>query len=186
MNKVADYLGLALALMLITAVVLVFVATRFGWRVDAVLSGSMEPGLKVGSLAITRPVGAEEIRTGDVITFRSAMSELPIVHRVVAAEDGSSFQTKGDANKNADPFPVPAQDVVGRVCFRVPFLGYAAQFVKTPFGILLICVFGVLVIVNEVRNLLPAPAREKAWARVTAADRKGGGRYEDDARHHRL
>ena len=186
MNKVADYLVLALTLMLITAVVLVFVATRFGWRVDAVLSGSMEPGLKVGSLAITRPVGAEEIRTGDVITFRSAMSELPIVHRVVAAEDGSSFQTKGDANKNADPFLVPAQDVVGRVCFRVPFLGYAAHFVKTPFGILLICVFGFLVIVDEMRNLLPALAREKARARVTPADCKGGGHYEGSARRRQL
>lgn len=186
MNKVADYLGLALALILITAVVLVFAATRFGWRVDAVLSGSMEPGLKVGSLAITRPVGAEEIRTGDVIAFRSAVSALPIVHRVVAAEDGSSFRTKGDANENADPFLVPAQDVLGRVCCRVPFLGYAAQFVKTPFGILLICVWCFLVIVNEMRTLLLAPAREKARARVTPADRKGGGHHEGSARHRQL
>ncbi len=186
MKKVADYLGLALALVLITAVVLVFVATRFGWRVDAVLSGSMEPGLKVGSLAVTRPVQAEEIGAGDVITFHSAMSDMLIVHRVVAAEDGPSFQTKGDANKDADPFLVPAQDVVGRVCFRVPFLGYAAHFVKTPFGILLTCILVFLVIVDEMRNLLPALAREKARAKVTPAGLKGGGHYEGSARHHQL
>jgi signal peptidase len=186
-KRVADYLGLALALMLITAVVLTFAATRLGWRVDAVLSGSMEPELKVGSVVVTRPVQAEEISTGDVITFRSPISDLPIVHRVVATEDGSSFETKGDANEIADPFVVSAQDVVGKVCFHIPFLGYVANFVKTPLGILLACSLGFLIVVNEMRDLLRTQAKEKAESRVAHVDGVDkGGVHEGSARHHQL
>jgi signal peptidase len=162
MSKVADHLGLTIAILLMTAAVLTFVATRCGWRVDAVLSGSMEPGLEEGSIAITRPVPAEEIGTGDIVTFRSPMSGLPIAHRVVATENGSSFRTKGDANECADPLAVPAQDIIGKVCFHIPFLGYVATFVKTPFGIMLACLLGFLIAVDEIRNLLRTQGRARA------------------------
>jgi len=186
MRKAADYLFTGLTILPMAAVVLTLVATCFGWRLDAVLSGSMEPELKVGSIVITRPVQAEDISTGDVVTFRSPTSDLPIVHRVVASEDGSFFQTKGDANEIADPLAVPAQDIVGKVCFHIPYLGYVANFVKTPFGIVLTCILIFLVVADAIRNRLPALACEKARARVTPAGHKGGGCYEDSARHHQL
>mgnify|MGYP001026922496 FL=1 len=69
MKKIAENLGLALIILLMTAAVLTFLAPRFGWRVDTVYSGSMEPELKVGGVAITRPAQAEEIRIGDIILF---------------------------------------------------------------------------------------------------------------------
>lgn len=156
MKKAAENFGLAVVILLMAAAVLAFFAPRFGWSVDAVFSGSMEPELKVGGVVITRPVEAEDIRIGDTITFYSPLSEKLTTHRVIAIEAGSSshFLTKGDANEDADPFVVAAQNVVGRVCFHIPYFGYVAQFVKTPLG-LLVTIFlpGIVVIVMEARNI---------------------------------
>ncbi len=156
MKKAVGNFGLALIILLMTAAVLTFLAPHFGWRVDTVFSGSMEPQLKVGGVAVTRPVGAEDIKVGDTITFHSPLSEKVTSHRVIAVEDGSSFhfRTKGDANEDADPFVVPAQNVVGKVCFHIPYLGYAAQFVRTPLGLLLtLCLPGLIIMAMEMRNI---------------------------------
>jgi len=71
----------------------VFVAPHFGWRVDAVLSGSMEPTLKVGSVEITKPFDPNNIQVGDIITFRSPRNpQLVVSHRVVAITDQALLQ----------------------------------------------------------------------------------------------
>jgi signal peptidase len=77
-------------------------------------------------------------------------------HRVIAVADGLPFhfQTKGDANENADPFMVPAENVTGKVCLHIPYFGYAIQFIKTPLGILLtLCLPGLVIIAMEMRNI---------------------------------
>jgi len=156
MKKAAENFGTALLVMLILAAVFTFLAPRFGWSVDAVFSGSMEPELQVGGVVVTRPVEAEAIRAGDIITFHSPLSEQLTSHRVIAVEQSSelSFQTKGDANEDADPFIVPAENVVGKVCLHIPYFGYATQFVKTPLGfILALCLPGLIIIVIEMRNI---------------------------------
>lgn len=156
MKKAAQNFGLGLVILLMTAAVLTFLAPRFGWRVDAVFSGSMEPELKVGSVVVTRPVEVGEIKVGDIITFYSPLDERPTSHRVVAVEEGSAFhfRTDGDANEDADPFIVPAQNVVGKVWFHLPLLGYVSQFVKTPLGLLVtICIPGFILIGMEARNI---------------------------------
>ena len=156
MKRVFENFGFVVIILLITAAALTFLAPRFGWRVDTVFSGSMEPELKVGAVVITRPVDAEEIKTGDILTFYSPLSEQLTSHRVIAVEQGSSlhFSTKGDANEDADPFTLPPENVVGKVCFHIPYLGYVAQFVKTPLGFLLtLCLPGLIIIVMELRNI---------------------------------
>jgi len=156
MKKAAENFCAALLVVLMLAVVLTFLAPRFGWRMDALFSGSMEPQLKVGGVVITRPVEAEEIKARDIITFHSSRRDVPTSHRVVAIEQGSQFRflTKGDANEDADPFIVPAQNVVGKVCFHIPYFGYATQFVKTPLGLLLtLGLPGLIIVVMELRNI---------------------------------
>ncbi len=156
MKKAIKGFSLAVLILFMAAAVLVSLAPHFGWRVDTVFSGSMEPHLRMGGVAVTRPVEMEEIKVGDIITFHSPLSDKLTSHRVIAVEGGSSFNfyTKGDANEDADPFAVPAWSVVGKVCFHIPYLGYAAQFVRTPLGLLLtLCLPGLLIIVMELVNI---------------------------------
>jgi len=163
MGKVAENFCTALLVVLMLVAGLTVLAPQFGWRVDAVFSGSMEPELKVGDVVVTRPIATEDITAGDTITFYSPLSEKLTSHKVIAVEDDSSlsFRTKGDANEDADPFTVPAQSVVGKVCFHIPYFGYATQFVKTPLGFLLtLCLPGLVIIVMETRNIWQALSGE--------------------------
>ncbi|MEM2685836.1 MAG: signal peptidase I, partial [Candidatus Bathyarchaeia archaeon] len=58
----------------------------------------------------------------------------PVVHRVVEVvlENGVVyFKTKGDANGSEDPWLLPAENVIGRLLYRIPYLGYPAYVLKT-------------------------------------------------------
>ena len=140
MKKAVEYLALAIVVILMMAAVFTYVGPYIGWRVDAVLSGSMEPELKTGSLIITRSIDAEEIEVGDIITFRSnAADEGMVTHRVIGIGHSSSlyFETKGDANEDPDPFTVPARSLVGKVTLHISYWGYFTLFLNTPLGFLL-------------------------------------------------
>lgn len=163
MKKAAENFGTALLVLLMLAAVFTFLAPHFGWRVDAVFSGSMEPELKVGGLVVTRPAEAEEIKVGDIITFHCPLADELNSHRVIEIKEGSQlqFQTKGDANEDPDPFIVPAQNVVGKICFHIPYVGYVSQLVKTRLGFLLtLCLPALIIIVMEMRNIWQALSGE--------------------------
>ena len=162
MVRATEWIGITVVILLVTVVALTLIAPYFGWRVDTVRSGSMEPELKVGSVVITRPVQAEEVSVGDVITFRSPTSGEIASRRVSAIEDGPSFRTEGIANGDADPFVTPAQGVVGRVCFHLPFAGYVIQHLVTPVGMLLLFVFGFSIVVSEMISMFQLRWRQPA------------------------
>jgi signal peptidase I len=156
MRKAAKRFGFALMILLLAIAGFTFLVPRFGWRVDAVFTGSMEPALKVGGVVITHPVEADEISVGDIITFYSPQTEKLTSHRVTAIQGGSSLylQTKGDANENVDAVAVPVENVVGKVGFHIPYLGYATQFVKTRLGLILTLFLpGLFVILLEIRSI---------------------------------
>lgn len=139
MKKALGYLGLSIAVLLMAVAVFAYVGPHLGWRLDAVLTGSMAPELEVGSLVFTRSVEPETIAVGDIITFRPAANgQALITHRVIGVGRSSSlyFETKGDANQAPDPFTVPARNLVGRVAFNAAYWGYATEFLKTPLGFL--------------------------------------------------
>ena len=169
MKKVVEYLVLTVVVLLMAAAVFTYVGPHFGWQVDAVLSGSMEPRLKVGSLVVTRSVEPETIAVGDIITFRSsAGSDEMITHRVANVGHSSPiyFETRGDANDATDPFTVPASNLVGKVCCHLPYWGYVTEFLKTPFGFLLAVVIPgtvmIAICIVKMLRMLTGHGREKA------------------------
>jgi signal peptidase I len=155
-KNILKYVSLGLVFILLAVALSVNIASRTGWRVDAVLSGSMEPQLKVGGVVVTQPLSLDPVLPGDIITFYSPLIKQMITHRVVSVESGELvyFRTKGDANDHPDPFIVPVPNVAGKVCFHVPYLGFAMQTVKTPLGILLTLVIpGTIVIIIEATSI---------------------------------
>jgi signal peptidase I len=155
MKKIAEYLMTGIVIVLLLAAVLIFFAPRFGWQVDTVLSGSMEPAIPTGSILVSRTVASDSIIVGDIITFSGSGRDRFITHRVTAIDrtNGIVFTTKGDANNAEDPYPVPAENVEGKVLVHIPFLGFILSFVKTPLGILLMLVIpGLLIIGLELRE----------------------------------
>lgn len=169
MKKVFECLASALLVVVILACAGIFVAPRFGWHVDIVYGGSMEPAMKTGSLVVIQPVEPEGIKMGDIITYRADRdSRMATSHRVieiVPSEDSLTFHTKGDANEDADLRPVVADELVGKVAFHVPYVGYSADFARTRLGmILLICLPAAAIVGLELRNI-----------RRTLSGKKGAG-----------
>ena len=137
--------------------VAIHLGPHFGWQIDGVRSGSMAPAIERGTLVIGKSVKPESIAVNDIIIFRPVgVGEYLLCHRVISIEAKSPrlFQTKGDAGTKPDPYPVPAQNVVAKVLFSLPLLGYLAMFLKTPYGfvmsvvvpglvIIAVCVYGI-------------------------------------------
>jgi signal peptidase len=130
LNKLVTWLGWAVLAAVVLAVSFVMAAAQYGWEFDAVLSGSMEPALGVGGLVVVKPVDAQHVSAGDVISFKLPGIDTPICHRVIDIQetDGSRFfQTKGDANEEPDINLVPAEAVTGKEVFYAPYVGNLAR-----------------------------------------------------------
>lgn len=133
----------ALATVLGVLLVAVFVVQAAPGVVGAdasyvVLSGSMEPTISPGDAVVVRDVDPATLESGDVITFVRSDESTPVTHRVVEVvegEDGLAFRTKGDANSDPDPAPVPASNVTGEVWFAIPLVGHVVMFANTPTGL---------------------------------------------------
>lgn len=105
-----------------------------GYRPLVVYSGSMTPAIPTGSVVIVKPVPAEYLNIGDVISVRLGEGRHLVTHRIQARQlvDGKwVFQTKGDANKFPDPQPFFVKNA-GKVVLAVPWLGYAIVYASSP------------------------------------------------------
>lgn len=115
---------------LAVAGLLLFVPRLFAVTPYIVMSGSMEPTIHTGGIAYT-DTGNTKLKSGDIITFR--VSDKLVTHRIVRI-DGSYIYTQGDANGRTDPMPVKKDQVIGKVCMSLPYLGYLAAFIQSKQG----------------------------------------------------
>lgn len=114
-----------LAIITVIAVAFVLFNVFSGAKGYAVTSGSMAGTLNRGDVVFSRKADFDDIRPGDVVTFRSADSTGYFTHRVVSIDaQEKKITTKGDANPTEDPLPSDADQVVGKMWYSVPFLGY--------------------------------------------------------------
>jgi signal peptidase len=135
-----------------------------------VLSGSMEPAIKTGSVVMTRPhstsSGQASYNVGDIITFGPySKTKPPTTHRIVEVKKANeliSYLTKGDANNAPDAREVSQKDVIGKVMFDVPYFGYVVAFARKPIGFLLILIVPALAIVfDEIKKIFGEVKRLK-------------------------
>lgn len=121
----------------------------FGYKSFAVISGSMEPGIPVGSIVYAKETPFDELKVGDVISY-SLSGDTKVTHRIAAVDQkNQNFTTKGDANDTEDGNPVHYQNVIGKVALSIPFLGFLSVYIKTPLGIAVACgIIFVMIILN--------------------------------------
>lgn len=101
-----------------------------------VATGSMRPVMDAGDVVIVAKAPADVIEPGDIIQFREE-GGISVLHRVVEiyeTEGARFFITKGDANDQRDKDPVSPGNVVGKVVFAVPRIGWAAVAIKEFLG----------------------------------------------------
>jgi len=141
---------------LILFAVSMLIFTILGWKFNPVVSGSMDPLIKTGDVVATQQVDPANVKVGDIITYYSPQIGKVVVHRVIEKQEGEqlNFVTKGDANESADPYLVPSENVLSKVGFHIPCLGYVSQFATSGSGIVLLFVLpGLLIVGKQFENI---------------------------------
>jgi len=117
----------------------------------------MEPKVKVGSIVVVLP--SKNYYQGDIVSFKK--SKNIITHRIFAKlyPDGIRskpiYKTGGDANEELDNWEVKNEEIIGKVVLIIPYLGYLANFAKTPWGFILLVISpATIIIYEELKSLI--------------------------------
>lgn len=154
------------ALLLVGVTLLFFVPSlpvADGIDVKIVKSGSMEPSIMTGGIVVIRK--SATYIPGDIITFQSQGADIPTTHRIISVEEGDGktmFVTKGDANEDQDTELALRENVIGKVQFTVPFLGFVLDFARQPLGfVILIGLPAFLIVIDEIEKIWKELRRRK-------------------------
>lgn len=150
-SRVLNITGTGMIIAVIILCSLLVFPGIIGFHMYHVLSGSMEPAVRVGSLIYVYEGQPEDVEEEDIIAFYSSLEDSGIItHRVVKNNVVSgTFQTKGDANDEADPTPVPYDNYIGEVKLSIPYMGKLLAVMTSLYGkIAAACVVGLGIVLN--------------------------------------
>lgn len=144
-NKLKVIGNISFAIFMIVMAVLIFITAQskftgrepalFNHRIYIVDSGSMSPTINVDSMIIVKESEPNEINKGDIITYYGHNKSSRVTHRVIDIENnGEFFITRGDANEVNDPMPLEGKKLIGKVVFKIPFIGKVFRFLNTEMG----------------------------------------------------
>jgi len=152
--KVAYNILFALLIIIAAFIILTSYNVIKGYEFYVVMSGSMEPKIHTGSVVSVK--AENEYNTGDIITIK--MKNDPsqtYTHRIMdvnKTDDGITYTTKGDANEDTDPDVALQTNVIGKVVFSMPVIGYVTHFSKQPAGFIIMIVVPTIIIVSSELN----------------------------------
>lgn len=125
--------------------------TPGNYQIKIVKSGSMEPSIKTGSIIVIKP--DTEYKVGDIITFgKDDKRNIPTSHRIYAVrmvQGKMLYTTKGDVNNSPDTKEISQNEIIGKVVFKMPYLGYVLDMAKKPIGFTFLVVIPALAIIYD-------------------------------------
>lgn len=122
----------------------------FGIKTYVIVSGSMMPNLNIGDIAIIKEEKTENLKKGDIISFRRG--KLVITHRIenVIITDGNrEYVTKGDNNNVQDNEMVKEKEIEGKLIAKIPYLGKLTLILKNETVIIM---FFIIYYIYLVKN----------------------------------
>ena len=167
-----------------------------GLRVFTVQSGSMEPLLHTGGIVIIKKM--EKYSDHDVVTYKIRGTSDTASHRIVETitndKNETHFRTKGDANSDPDGELISPVNVIGKVIFSLPLLGFPISFARTQLGFLLIIIIPATIIIyselltikNETIKLLQDRKKRKLTTKEKIEVEIGEEEIKIEKWYHRL
>ena len=152
-NKQLRFFGVLLLIITMSIVGSLIVPRIFNMSPYVIISESMYPELKVNDVVYVKAIDLNEVKEGDIISFYMNSNALtPVTHRVVSNDiSRQQFVTKGDANEKNDIIPIAYEYVLGKVMFKIPFLGAILLLLESLAGkIVFIILFRAGVVLIEV------------------------------------
>ena len=116
------------------------VPSIFGYKPFIVLSGSMQPNIKIGDLVFVKSSKVENLNVNDIIAFKTNDNTVT-THRITDIDTTTKgercFITKGDSNNVKDEELVCKNNLEGKMVKRIPKLGKFINFIQQPLGFLI-------------------------------------------------
>ena len=138
MKNLLKNIIIKLLYILISIYLIIFIPSIWGEKPLVILSGSMEPILKVGGILYYKEENINDFNEGDVLVYQ--LNDHIISHRIVKVLD-DSFITKGDNNKSIDTYEVLNYQILGKgTNWSIPYIGYYADFIYNHKYLLVIAV----------------------------------------------
>lgn len=106
------------------------VPTFFGYSYVNILSGSMEPTLSIGDMAICKEQDA--YATGDAVLYQD--KGYLVLHRIVEVNEDGTFVMRGDANNVDDETAISRSNVYGKMVYSFNGLGNTISYISTLSG----------------------------------------------------
>lgn len=121
-----------------------------------VLTGSMLPQIQIKDVVVTKKVDAEKLKKDDIITFLSSDSRfegLTVTHRIVDKKVNEvtgevEYITKGDNNNAPDMALAQDSNVLGKVIFKIPKIGYLQEILATKGGWIIVILIPCLLVIS--------------------------------------
>ncbi len=121
-----------------------------------VLTGSMLPEIVPQDVVVTKKIEGKDLKVGDIITFvpsDSRISNIIVTHRILnkyydATTNKYTYQTKGDANNTPDFTLAEDSNVIGKVIFKIPKVGYIQELLATRGGLIIVVLIPALIILS--------------------------------------
>lgn len=135
-----------------TLYLVIFIPVLWGKKPLVVISGSMEPILKVGGILYYEQINIDDFKVDDILVYQ--LNDHIVSHRILKI-DKDGFITKGDNNSSVDSYIVYKENIIGKgTNWSIPYIGYYADFIYNHKYLLLIIVgFIVLLDVNNKRGV---------------------------------
>lgn len=119
-----------------------------GIYVFNIISESMEPTLEINDVVVVQKCAPSRLQTGDIITFEQ--DGKIISHRIldIIVEKGNiKFETKGDNNKIPDSEKVEAEQVYGKVLFKIGKIGKVITYIQNIRGLINMVILMVIIFI---------------------------------------
>ena len=135
------------------------IPTFFGYSFSIVVTGSMEPDIKVGELLIVKETDMKNVNVGDDVMFVSQSGVIKgehVVHRVIEKgtdEKGVFLRTQGVHNAVADSDSVREENFVGKAVAHSVFWGKIFGFLADSRTLMMIAVL-VLVVPFVIKQII--------------------------------
>lgn len=153
---------------LVTLLIVVFVYTQsgasrsiFGYSYYNILTTSMQSTIPQGSFILVKETPGEELQVGDDITFFKNADTI-VTHRIIGIqanyEDSGQygFRTQGTDNPSPDKEITYEGNVIGKVVFHIPVLGFVLEYLANHIWLIVIA-FALILALTYFLKILFTP-----------------------------
>lgn len=117
----------------VALLIIAFISCDFIYGILVIGSESMNKSISLGDAVVFKNT-KDNIKENDIIVFKK--DDIKIVHRVIKITNingENRYYTKGDANKVKDNWYVTDDEIVGKVLFKIKYIGKPSLWLRKIF-----------------------------------------------------